>query len=184
MIRAVPAARCGGTRRKSVARTFLLLPPRGAGLAFERHDGISQRIGGFLKCRPRLIDEQESLVKVSGSQQVGDLEHVRVEGRVEFKRGAILRQAAKVFGVGGEQPLVNGALLGMGEAAGGTLAERLAHLGGEQQGNLPADVAGDGVLRGENGLRDVGGVAQRLALSLATDALSDGRAEKLRVVTG
>ena len=41
------------------------------------------------------------------------------------------------------------------------------HAGGEQQGDLPTNVGGDGVLLGEDGLGDVGGGTQWADLGLS-----------------
>lgn len=133
------------------------------GAAIEGHDGVGEDTGGVLEGFGG-VEQEIGLVVGSCVQQVGNAEHVAVEGHVPFKDVAIFGGAADVEGVPGEQPLLNFAFFRMLDGAGGALAERLVHARGQQQADLPADVGGDGVLCGEDRLGDVGGSGQVRAL--------------------
>ena len=118
------------------------------GDSFEGHDGVGDGDGGFLE---GVVGLEGVLCggELGGVDEAGDALHLAVELGVAGEDGGVLAGTAEVCGVGGVEPLVDGALLGMLDGVSGAFAERLLHACGHEEGDLPADVAGDGVAGGD-----------------------------------
>lgn len=121
----------------------------------ERHEGVGEAERGLLEGTARR-EEVFGFGVVSGVQEVGDALHFAVEVDVAFEDGAVLGALTERGRVVGEKPAADGALLRLTDGKGGALAKGLPHAGRRQESDFPADVAGDGVAGGENGLGDVG----------------------------
>lgn len=108
------------------------------------HEGVGEREGGSLEggAGGQL---PFGVVVSAGVEERGDLLHLPVKCEVAIQEGDELRSGADGEGVIGEQPAPDEAFVGLLDGAGGALAEGLAQARRREQGDLPADVACDGV---------------------------------------